>query len=66
MHLPCDLIGQDLTFPAFESVERRAYDFLGRTLRRIEVACKVGVNEACMHRDDLSALLGKLNAKAVG
>ena len=66
MHLAGDLIGQDLTFPAFEGVERRAHDFLGRTLRRIDIACKVGVDEACMQPDDLGALLRKFDAKAVG
>jgi hypothetical protein len=53
MHLARNLIGQDLTFPAFEGVERRPHDFLGRTLRRVEIACKVGVDESCMQRDDL-------------
>ena len=66
MHLTGDLIGQDLTFPAFKGVERRTHDFLGRTLRRVEIARKVGVDEACMQRDDLGALLRKLDAKAVG
>ena len=53
MHLAGDLIGQDLTFTPFEGVERRAHDFLGRTLRRIDIARKVGVDEACMQSDDL-------------
>ena len=66
MHLAGDLIGQDLTFTAFEGVERRAHDFLGRTLRRIDIARKVGVDEACMQSDDLGALLRKLDAKAIG
>jgi hypothetical protein len=43
-------------------VERRPHDFLGRTLRRIEIACKVGVDEGCMHRDDLGALPRKFDA----
>ena len=66
MHLARNLIGQDLTFPAFEGVEHRAHDFRGRTLGRVEIACKVGVDEACMQRDDLGALLCKFEAKAVG
>ena len=66
MHQAGDLIGQDLTFSAFEGVERRPHDFLGRTLRRVEIACKVGVDEACMQPDDLGALLRQFDAKAVG
>ena len=66
MHLAGDLIGQDLTFPAFQVVERRADDFIGRTIRRIDTARKVGIDEACMQPDDLGALLRKLDTKAVG
>jgi hypothetical protein len=46
MHLTGDLIGQDLTIPALEGGERRPHDFLGRTLRRVDIARKVGVDEA--------------------
>jgi hypothetical protein len=38
MHLARNLIGQGLTFPAFEGVERRPHDFHGRTLRRVAPA----------------------------
>jgi hypothetical protein len=65
MYLARNLIGQDLTFPAFEGVERRLRDFLWRSLRRVDIACKVGVDEACMQPDDLGALLRKFEAKAV-
>jgi len=66
MHLARNLIGQDLTFPAFEGIKRRPHDFLGRTLRSVDIACKVGIDEACMQPDDLGALLGKFDAKAIG
>jgi hypothetical protein len=66
MHLARNLIGQDLTFPALESVERRTHDFLRRTLRRVDTAGKVSVDEACMQANDLGALLRKFDAKAVG
>src|SRR5215475_345701 len=66
MHLACNLIGQDLTFPAFEGVERRPHDFHRRRLRRVDIARKVSVDEACMQSDDLGGLLGKLDAQAVG
>ena len=65
MHLARNLIGQDLTLPAFEGVERCPHDFLRRTLWRVDVARKVGVDEACMQPDDLGALLRKFEAKAV-
>ena len=66
MHLARNLIGQDLTFPAFEGVERRPHDFLGRFFWRVEIARKVDVDESCMQRDDLGALLCKFEAKAIG
>ncbi len=66
MHLARNFIGQNLTFPAFEGVERRPHDLLERTLRRVKIACKVGVDESCVQRDDLGALLCKFDAKAVG
>jgi len=66
MHLARNLVGQDLTFPAFEGVERRPHDFLGRTLWCVDIARKVSVDEACMQPDDLGALLRKFDAKAVG
>jgi hypothetical protein len=66
MHLAGDLIGQDLTFPAFEGVERGPHNFLGRTFRRVDFACKVGVDKTCMQPDDLGALFLKLDAKTVG
>ena len=53
MHLAGDLIGQDLAIPALERVERRPHDFLGRTLRRVDIARKVGIDEASMQPDDL-------------
>jgi hypothetical protein len=65
MHLAGNLVGQNLTFPAFESVKRRPHDFLGRTLRCVEITGKVGVDEAGMQPDDLSALFRKFDAKAV-
>ena len=66
MHLAGDLIGQDLAIPTLERVERRPNDFLGRTFRRVDIARKVGVDEARMQPDDLGALLGKFDAQAVG
>jgi hypothetical protein len=33
MHLARNLIGQDLTFPAFEDIERPEHDVTRRTLR---------------------------------
>ena len=66
MHLTGDLIGQDLTIPALDGVERRPHNLLRRTLRRIDIARKVGVDEACMQPDDVGALLRKFDAKAVG
>jgi uncharacterized protein involved in propanediol utilization len=65
MYLAGDLIGQDLTISALESVERCPHYFLGRTLRRVDIARKVGVNEACMQRDNLGALLRKFDPQAV-
>ena len=53
MHLAGDLIGQDLAFPAFEGIERGPHNFLGRTLRGVDIARKVGVDESCMRPDDL-------------
>jgi hypothetical protein len=66
MHLAGNLIGQDLTVPALEGVERCLHDFFRRTLRRVDIARKVGVDEACMQRHDLGALLRQLDSKAVG
>jgi hypothetical protein len=60
-----DLVGQHLTFVSLECVKRRPRDLLGRTLRRVEIAGEVRVDEAGMQRDDLGALFRKLDAKAV-
>jgi hypothetical protein len=57
MYQAGDLIGQDLTISALKGVEHRPHDFLGRTLRRVDIARKVGVDEACVQPDDLGALL---------
>jgi hypothetical protein len=66
MHLAGDLIGKDLSVPMLKGVERRPHDFLGRTFRRVDIARKIGIDEACMQPDDLGALLRKFDAQAVG
>ena len=66
MHLARDLIGQDLAFPTFEGIECGPHNFLGRTLRGVDIARKVGVDEACMQPNNLGPLLSKFYAKAVG
>jgi hypothetical protein len=66
MHQAGDLIRQDLTIRALEGVERRPHNFLGRTLRCLDIARKIGVDEVCMQHDGLGTLLRKLDAKAVG
>jgi hypothetical protein len=42
MHLPV------ISSAAFERIERGPHNFLGRTLRGVDIACKVGVDETCM------------------
>ena len=55
MNLTGDLVGQHLTFASLECVKRRPRDFLGRTLRSVDIAGKVRVDEAGMQPDDLGA-----------
>ncbi len=44
-----DLVGQHLTFASLECVKRRPRDFPRRTLRRVDIAGEVRVDEAGMN-----------------